>query len=385
MKILLPYMARWHALNWSRYHSLLTALAELGHEVHVMQPPPLASTETNFQEIAPVQQARLHLHDVPLSPGIWNRRFPFDKLAKKAYYSWRSVEFARSLIEREKIDVLLLYNIPQFRFLGLPGVQVVFDYADDYVDMLRYELGRLSNPIAIKLAKRMLHSMMHRSQLTTTVSHVLADRVPGRAVVLPNGVSRRKVETAAAAGRKPESRRRPVVGFVGSFEYFIDFDLILDVAKSLPDVDFLLVGSGRDWPAVKARVDREALANVTLTGGVPHSEVFSRIASMDICLNVFRRIPVSERACPIKLFEYASLRKPIVSTRLAELEHVDNGFLYYGDTAQEVTTRIRQILEQPAEARTRAQAGYELVMRHYTWESIASQFISAIEASRAQG
>jgi len=47
VKILFPYMARWHSLNWSRYHSLLIALANRGHEVHVMQPPSMRSSATS--------------------------------------------------------------------------------------------------------------------------------------------------------------------------------------------------------------------------------------------------------------------------------------------------------------------------------------------------
>lgn len=374
MKILFPYMARWYSLNWSRYHSLLIALAQRGHEVHVLQPPSLQSHETNFVEIAPVHVAGLHVHDVAVPGWLWQRKLPFDKLFKKALYSIFCVRDARRLVREKGITHVMLYNIPQAPLARLPGVSTVFDYADDYMDMLRHELGRMSNPLIMGLARGLLNYMFRNASLVTTVSHVLAEGNAHTMTVLPNGVSTAKVGTVPATEALSRPGARPVVGFLGSFEYFIDFDLILDAAQGLPEVDFLLVGKGRDYEGVAREVQRRGLKNVELAGGVPHAEVFRHIDRMDICLNIFRKIPVSERACPIKLFEYAAMRKPIVSTRLAELRHVDKGFLYYADSANEAIARVREILADPRSARQRADVAYRCVMASYTWERIAVDF-----------
>ena len=381
MKILFPYMARWHSLNWSRYHSLLIALAQRGHEIHVMQPPAMQSSETNFVEIAPVPVHGLHVHDVPMPAWFWQRKFPFDKLVKKASYSLASVRHARRIARDKGITHVLLYNIPQAPLARIPGVCTVFDFADDYMDMLRHELGRASNPLLMAVARGLLNYMFRSAQLTTTVSHVLADQVKSAVQVLANGVSTAKI-AASMQGHPPHQRgQRPVVGFLGSFEYFIDFDLILDTAARMPEVDFNLVGKGRDYDQVVASATRRSLTNVRFMGGVPHAEVFRQIASMDICLNIFRKIPVSERACPIKLFEYAAMRKPIISTRLAELPHVDDGFLYYADTCEEAVTQIKAILADPLCGQVQADRGHKHVMSHYTWEKIAADFETAAKKS----
>lgn len=385
MKILFPYMARWYAVNWTRYHSLLTALAEAGHVVHVLQPPPLESAETNFQEIARTEKHNIHVHDVPLASWLWRARFPFDKLAKKAYFSHGALATARHLIASEGIDVVLLYNIPQYRFMALPVPAVVFDYADDYVDMLKHELGRFRNRAIEVLAERLLHRMMERATVTTAVSKVLADQARGNVEVVPNGVSLAKAAAAPAAAIQPiDNGAKPVAGFLGSFEYFIDLDLLYDVARATPDVHFLLVGTGRDWKAFADRVRRGGLANVQLTGGVPHDQVFEYIRHMDVCLNLFRKIPVSHRACPIKLFEYLSQQKPVISTRLDELAYVDDGFLYYGDSPEEVVAQLHRILAAPQEAKRRAQAGYDRTVARYTWDQIARQFAALIPNGAAK-
>jgi glycosyltransferase involved in cell wall biosynthesis len=193
--------------------------------------------------------------------------------------------------------------------------------------------------------------------------------------VLPNGVSLQK----AARGKQlpaPQTRvnGKPIIGYVGAFEYFIDWRCMIDSAKLLPECHFLLVGSGRDWEATRQYAAEKGVDNVEFTGGVPHSQVFAYINRFDVCLNLFRPIPVSHRACPIKLFEYLSMEKPVISTRLDELRHVDTGFLYYAADAAEVASQVRQILGDPQTAASRVQAGHALVVRSYEWTAIARRF-----------
>ena len=380
MKILFPYMARWHAVNWSRYHSLLYALADAGHEIHVMQPPPLVSAETNFQEIETRGHPNIRVHDVALAQWLWQKHAPLDKLFKKAYYSLSARTHAQRLIAEYSIDVMLLYNIPQYRFSSLTGVAVVFDYADDYVDMLAYELGRLNNPVARAIARYMLSSMMRRAAATLSVSNVLAAQAQGNVHVLPNGVSLSKAAAVPFTPIRPvENGGKLVVGFLGAFEYFIDLDLLVDVAKEMPELHFLYVGTGRGWKHVAERLERERIVNVQLTGGAPHDQVFTYIRHMDVCLNLFTKVPVSQRACPIKLFEYLSQKKPVITTRLDEIEYIDENFLYYGDTRDEVVDAIRSILADREGAAKRAEHGYRVTAERYTWERIGEIFCELVQ------
>lgn len=384
MKILFPYMARWYAVNWTRYHSLLTTLGEMGHEVHILQPPSLESSETNYKEIEPIPQKNLFLHTIKINTKLWNFAFPFDKLVKKALFSLLAYRKAKELLADQGIDILLLYNIPQYRFSYLKGVVQVFDYADDYIDMLSRELGIFSNKIILKSADLLLQTMMKRATITTTVAHELSKMINGAVVVLPNGVNQNAFEQVPELPtRTIQNKGKPIVGFVGSFEYFIDFEVILESAEMLPDVFFLLVGTGRDWKSVSQQVEKKQLENIQLTGGVPHNQVFSYIRAMDICLNIFKPIPVSHRACPIKLFEYMSQKKPVISTRLDELENINKGFLYYADSGVELATAIQSILEDWPSAKKKALAGWQITIDSYTWEKISEDFAEKLRSAVA--
>jgi glycosyltransferase involved in cell wall biosynthesis len=382
MRILFPYMARWHAVNWTRYHSLLHALAAMGHEVHVLQPPPLESLETSYQEINSRGNENILVHDVYIPNCLWKKRFFLDKLVKKAVYSIAAMGLVKSLIAKTKFDIVLLYNIPQFPLSQIAGPLVIFDYADDYIDMLEKELGALSNKPTLELASVLLTKMMKSADVVFSVSKELMHDAPVPMIVLPNGVNRAAFDTPVISSRRVvKSNGQKVVGFLGSFEYFIDFDIILEAARLCPHVHFLLVGTGRDFHRVSQKITSSGLSNVQLTGGVPHDQVFSYIQEMDICLNIFKPLPVSHRACPIKLFEYWSQRRPVISTRLAELTHVDKGWLYYADTGLELAETIHAILDDPATASYKADEAYNSVINTYTWENIAQTFLDHVASA----
>lgn len=377
VRILFPYMARWKSVNWTRYHSLLTCVAESGHEVYVLQPPGMDSHETNFQEIEIKTPANLHLIDVEIPSCIWNRRFPLDKLIKKGLYSLYSLSIARRIVNEGLVDVVILYNIPQYPYISLP-IARVFDYADDYIDMLARELGSLNCAALTGFGKRVLDRMIQRSDLVFAVSNVLAKKYGSKVEVLPNGVDPQEIVNAQSSPLNL-NLKKPVIGFVGSFEYFIDFELMLDVIEKMKDITFLLVGHGRLWDYVRLESSRRTLSNLVLTGGVPHTEIFRYIDQMDICLNIFKKIPVSHAACPIKLFEYLAMRKPVVTTRLEELGYIDEGFLVYGDDTQEIESRIRELLSDSDCKNRLAEKGCRTTMRRYRWDALAKEFVNQIE------
>lgn len=378
MNFLFPYMARWKAINWTRFQRILTAIAEQGHTVHVIQMPKSHLQETNFQEINVRLSPNIHLHDLGLNGFHWRHQYPFHKLIKKGLYSLACISTVRRMIRELQIDVLLVYNLSQYPILRATSCFKIFDYADDYIDMLKFELGILQNPLLLSVGRKILHDMAKRADLTFAVSHVLAYSLNGISAVkvIANGVDLENFNPKPDAIQ--QQFKRPVIGFLGSFEYFIDFDIILRAAQRLPNYTFLMVGAGRNYGDIERKIKEMRLANVVLTGGIPFHLVPSYIDRMDICLNIFKDMPVSHGASPIKLFEYIALKKPVISTRLDEVHIIDRDFIHYADTDVELVARIEDILRDREKSAARAEAAYEYVRQNYTWDHIVSRFLAAI-------
>lgn len=387
MNFLFPYMARWKAINWTRYHQIFTRLANMGHNVYILQPPSSNMKETNFQEIDIAVPKNIHLIDVKLNPAIWNYRFPLNKLIKKGYYTLASRKKIKEAIKEFDIDVLFLYNIPQYPLMNGHHCITIFDFADDYIAMLQHELGRMSNPYILKYAQSILDKMINKSDLTLAVSNVLVysinDRERKNVKVIPNGASLDDF-ILKDVSEKREAYKKPVVGFIGAFEYFIDFDLILTIAQHLPDITFLLVGGGRDFERVRNKTESEYLRNVIFTGPVPHSNIAHYINEMDICLNIFKDMAVSHSACPIKLFEYLLMKKPVISNRLREIELINKEFIFFADTVDDFVHAIDNLLKNQALAFEYGQRGYEIAVKEYAWDSIVDKLVHLIEEVKSK-
>lgn len=372
-------MARWRAANWTRYHQLLTHLCDKGHQVIILEPPPSTLVETNFIDFDIPVPENMSLVQVPVP--LWRVHTPLQKLVKRALYTLACRSVMRSILAAGEVDVLLLYNLPQRALLQNGSWTTVFDVPDDLPAMLGHELGWLNTRAVRRLAESVQTQMVEQCHVVTTVSLGLKERLGEKAVLIPNGVCSRDMWNRTSASVRSQYRA-PIVGYLGAFEYFVDLSMVLSVASHLKEVTFLLVGAGREWDAVRARVEREGLTNVVLPGPVPYAQVFPYLDAMDICLIPFRRTSVSAASCPLKFFEYAGACKPIISTPIPEVQRIGKDFVTFIEDASELQKAILALLHSPQKRAALATCGYTTVHQRYNWDVLTDEFVALIRAAR---
>jgi len=381
MKILFPYLARWRSANRSRYHQLLLHLCELGHQVYVLTAPPMALNDISANDLLSGDDALppgltiSELHAPGALRRFWRMPMRRTKLLKKGLISVTSLAQIRRFIAKEKIDLLLLYNLPQAPLLHLAGsdCRAHFDLADDLVAMMEVELGAIAKVGAMAAARAVQDHMIAKAGTVTVASSVLAEQIERDVLMLPNGADIADLDqTNGDVWRAQHSG--PTVGFVGAFEYWVDFDLILKTAQRLPGVTFLLVGGGRRWEEVRREAKMLGLANVRLTGAKPYPEAMNYVAGMDACLLPFTKDDVSDGSCPLKLFEYAALRKPIVSTHTREVARIGQDWIAFADDPAGFADAIESLLANPRAAAHAGEAGRAMVEQLYNWPNLTRQF-----------
>jgi len=135
---------------------------------------------------------------------------------------------------------------------------------------------------------------------------------------------------------------RPRVAFVGGIDaHTFDPELFVEVARRLPDVRFVLVGScslPEGWCA--------GLPNVHLLGQRPYEDVPGYMAAGDVLIMPWNPSDWVNACNPVKLKEYLAVGRPIVSTNFHELRSYD-ALVHVATTAETFAAAVRQALDEP--------------------------------------
>jgi GT2 family glycosyltransferase len=107
-----------------------------------------------------------------------------------------------------------------------------------------------------------------------------------------------------------------VVGYFGAIADWFDIELVTYVARARPDYTFVLLGGVFNVDVSEL----EALPNVRLLGQQPYETMPQYLYHFDVCMIPFKINPITEATDPVKLYEYLSAGKPVVSVALSEVE-----------------------------------------------------------------
>jgi glycosyltransferase involved in cell wall biosynthesis len=93
---------------------------------------------------------------------------------------------------------------------------------------------------------------------------------------------------------------------------------VLDAAAELKrrrveDIVFVLHGDGMERLQLEARAAQEGLNNITFSGPSPKHLMAEFVAAADVCMTIFKNIPVLRTCSPNKLFDALAAGKPILT------------------------------------------------------------------------
>jgi len=188
---------------------------------------------------------------------------------------------------------------------------------------------------------------------------------------LPNGVD---ADYFSAKGSnipippKFKNLPRPIIGFVGTLYYWIDTQILENMARTFTNSSIVLVG-----PVKNIKIPM--LPNIHLLPPIPYSSVPEYISAFDVCVIPFIADSLSEKVDPIKVYEYLSLGKPVVAINLPELEKVRE-LIYLAKDKYDFINCIKRALEEnDLKLRERRMA----YARQNSWAIRVEQLIGTVE------
>jgi glycosyltransferase involved in cell wall biosynthesis len=198
-----------------------------------------------------------------------------------------------------------------------------------------------------------------------------------RAIVVPNGANPDAVPFADPALRAERKRRLRLEGvfqalFIGSWHEpnVVAANAIVEAARMLPDVRFLVVGSvGR-----ALRIDRSP-PNVDVCGAVEEGFLRSVLGLVDAALNPMRL----GSGTNLKMLEYCLSGVPVISSTFgARGLALKSGEHYIAAEPEELAPAVATLRDEPeAAVAARIRAAQDHVRERFAWARIARDWLNA--------
>jgi glycosyltransferase involved in cell wall biosynthesis len=361
---------------------MVRALAGLGHRVDLLTFPQ--------GEPAPVPGVR-HLRSPRLPVGRVKAGPSLAKIALDVPFT------AEAILLLATGDYDVVHAVEEAAHLVAPfarlaGVPLVADVDSSIPDQLRYSGFARGGPL-VWLADSLEGHALRSAAAVVTVCRSLTDgvraRVPTARVFqvedppLVDSPLARDAPEAAALRRELGLGPGPVVLYSGNLEPYQGVERLVDAAALVPEAQFLLMGGETaQIAALKARAAPDT--RCFFSGKRPPSELPAFLALADLLVS-----PRTQgENTPFKIFTYLASGKPLVATRIpTHTQLLDDGLAFLVEPSPAgLAGGVREALQDPAEARTRADRGRALIEREYSprryREKVAAAY-AAIESLKA--
>jgi len=135
--------------------------------------------------------------------------------------------------------------------------------------------------------------------------------------------------------------KHPVIGYYGAIAEWFDVELVAEAARQRPDYTFVLLGGVFDVNVSELT----RLANVRLLGQQPYETMPQYLYHFDVCIIPFKLNPITEATDPVKVYEYLSSGKPVVSIALPEVKPLAD-YLYVANGKDDFVLQIDKALAE---------------------------------------
>lgn len=350
----------WH-FRFQRPQQLARQFAKQGHRVFYMrtsffegQAPQISKIEKNIYSVKLARGERVIKFNTTLDDESVEVIAKSIRILKNAFLINSAImivdlPFWRKLVIRLKY----LYNW-----------KLIYDCMDLYADF--------SGSSA--LTEEDEEYLLKECDIVIATSHLLYEHVNNDnnyAVFIPNGTDFDFFHQAAHLIHKDEIEDLPlpIIGYYGAISDWFDTSLVGYLASKHPEWSFLLIGNthGADLRPLKGK------SNVHLLGEKPYSDIPAYLSYFNVGIIPFKKCSLTHATNPVKMFEYLSAGKPVVSTRLHEISNYGE-YVRLAETKEDWEIAIKNSLSENNSTEL-LKKRYEFA-RANTWEKRAEKIES---------
>lgn len=368
-------------------------LRDLGHEVSVLSSvphynPPVAGATQPWYRTPVLRPYRAKTEEgikvarcfVPQKRGrVLGRALDF-----AVFHVTLSIAALR-LFRRSEVAIVvsppLTLAFIAFLLRILAGTKVIYNAQELWPDVPR-DLGVVTNPVLLAVLGAVERAIYRHADAITPIGErfaaVIRERgAPAEQVhVIPNFVDTTWIEPRPK--RNPLSEQwglaeRPVVLYAGNIGLTQDFELVLDVAATLPHLEFLIVGAGAGVVPLRRLLAERRQPNAKLRPFVAAEHVADLYGLADLVI-VPLRSGHDRTTTPSKIFAAMAAGKPVLACAAEDT-----------DLAEEIARSSAGLVVPPGDAGRFADGIQRLLQGGTTdnWDMAAALAAAATHSSAA--
>lgn len=330
---------------------------------------------------------------ITANKGFFKRTLDYvSYMASAVALSWRYPKF----------DVVLATS-PQF-FTALAGYLVsrlrrrpwVFELRDLWPESIR-AVGA-SDSRLLDFFERLELFLYRKANRVVAVTHSFKENLIDRGIeagkidVVPNGVDLEQFNSSCvtfdARERLGVAKDAFLVGYIGTTGMAHGLETVLDAAElclDQPKVRFLIMGQGACREQLEVSAVERGLTNVVFSNSVPHDEIPSVYAALDMSLVHLRPTPLFKTVIPSKIFEAMAMGCPILMAVEGEaarlVQQAEAGLCIPSGCAEAIVTSVRQAAREPETLSEMGRKGELAARTLFSRRTKAFEVLDALEAA----
>lgn len=219
------------------------------------------------------------------------------------------------------------------------------------------------------------YMLIEQADIVVTTSAYLHDFVAKRR---ENEIIRNAAEVeyfSKAPAKLAIDKVKPIVGYFGAISEWFNIELVEFCALENPDLDFVLIGRVDDNIGLRSS---PSLPNIKFYGEQPYELLTSYLYSFDVCIIPFKMVELIKATNPVKVYEYLSSGKPVVSTDMPEVRQAMSAYVYIAQDSQEFSACIKAALNEHDQALSSARINWA---RQQSWDIRALDYLNLFKGA----
>jgi len=312
------------------------------------------------------------------------------------YYTFVSFLFALYVFLTRGFDVIHIHNPPDTLFVvglffRLIGKKFVFDHHDLSPELFlsRYNItgGLIYKVLMIeeKLCLRSANLVIATNESYKAIDIKRGNKKPEDIFVVRNGPDLSIFHLVEPDVELKKSGKKIFV-YIGVMGPQDGVDYLLKALSSLvskfnrKDFYCIIVGPGDSLDDLKKlREELNLQEYCRFTGKIPFHDLLKYLSTADICLDPNPSNPLNDQSTWIKIMEYMSLGKPIVSFDLKETRFSAQEAALYAtpNDVNEYAEKIITLMDSTDLREKMGKYGKERVEKHLAWQVVSEKLLDA--------